>query len=350
MKAWARRAGVALLFAALVVVLLWFQGIVLREEHRAAEIPPPPAVGAGDRTVRVERRALPRVHVYPGFVEAVDPAQIAPRVTATILEVAGREGDPVAAGQTLVALEDRDARARLSQAEAAREGASARALEAQLAFDRAQRLLDADALTAQEWESARAARDAAQALLERARQAVEEAEAALSWFRLVAPFGGRILERHADPGHLATPGRAILAIYREDRLRFRVALPEERAGQLAVGEELDVDFAPPPSRRARVTRVLPPADPRTGTVTIHLALGESADLRPGLLGRLRVDVGEREALVVPASAVERIGQVERVRLLREGRLVPVTVRTGKAHGELVEVLSGLAEGEEVRVP
>ena len=96
--------------------------------------------------------------------------------------------------------------------------------------------------------------------------------------------------------------------------------------------------------------MLPPADARTGTVTLHLELPPSTDLRPGLLGRMRLVVGQRSALVVPSEAVERIGQIERVQLARDGRVVPVTVRTGKLQGDRLEVLSGLAEGEQVVLP
>ena len=347
---WPRRLVVLVLFGALVVLLLWFQGVLFRSEHPPAHVPGAPAAAAGARTARVEERVLPGVRVHSGFVEAVDPAQLAPRVMATVLSVAGREGDAVEQGQVVVELDDRDARARLSQAEAGLGAAAAQLLQARLAFERAERLHGADALTTQEWEAARAAHDGARAQEERAREMVEEARAALSWYRLTAPFAGRILERRVDPGDLAAPGRPIVALYRADRLRFRVAVPEERAAELEPGREYDVTFDRLPPRRARLSAVLPAADPGTGTVTLRLELADAADLRPGLFGRLQLAVGERAALVVPVEAVERIGQVERVRLLRDGRVVPVTVRTGKRQDGLVEVQSGLAAGEEVLLP
>lgn len=347
MNTWGRRTVVFVLFAALVAALLWFQGIILRDEHPPAGVPAPPAPSSSAALARVERRTVPLTQVHPGFVEAIDPAAIAPRVMATVLEVGGREGDAVAAGSLVVALDDRDARAQLAQAEAALQAAEAQSVQATLAFERAQRLHDAEALTTQEWEAARAANDAAAAGAERARQAVEQAHAALSWFRLEAPFDGRVLERLADPGDLASPGRPVLTLYRDGALRFRVAVPEERSTGLSAGDELELAFDGLPTRRAAITRVLPSADPRTGTVVLHLALEDAAGLRPGLLGRLHLVVGEREALVVPEEAIERIGQVERVRLVRDGRVVPTTVRTGKRHAGDVEVLSGLSEGEEV---
>lgn len=349
-KRWLRRGVVLALFAALVTVLLWFQGILFRKEPEAVRLPEAPALGASERTARVERRSLATQLVFPGFVEAVDPADVAPRVMATIQELSVREGEGVRAGQVLVVLDDRDARARLSQAQAALDGARAGSEEAGLAFARVQRLLDAGASTTQEWEAMRAAKSGAEAQEERARQAVDEARTALTWFRIEAPFDGLVLERQADPGQLALPGVALLRLYRGDRLRFRVAVPEERAGALAVGQACELEFDHIGTRASRVTRILPSSDPATGTVTLHLELAGGAELRPGLLGRLSLSVGQREALVVPAEAVERIGQIERVGLVREGRVQTVTVRTGKRQGDGVEILSGLAEGEEVRLP
>jgi len=350
MRTLGRRMFVLCLFAALVAVLLWFQGILLRNEPVAAEVPGAPLTSASDRTARVERIRVPRTLVYPGFVEAVDPAAIAPRAMANLVEVRVREGDLVAEGAILATLDDRDARARLAQAEAAREAAAAGGLQAQLAFERAQRLRDAEALTVQDWEAARAARDAAQANERRAAEAVAEAQAALGWYQLTAPFEGCVLARHAEPGDLAVPGRPVITLYRADRLRLSVAIPEERAATLVAGAELEVVFDELGVRSARLERVLPAADPRTGTVTLHLALEGAGSLREGLLGRLQLAIGEREALTIPAAAVERIGQVERVQLVRDGRHAPVTVRTGKAHGDRIEILSGLAEGEVVRLP
>jgi len=355
MKPMLKRIVVLALFAGLAVVLLAFQGILFRPEHPSATIVHAAADPAAGRA-RVERRSIPRVELHPGFVEAVDPAAVAPRVMATVVALDAREGDAVTAGQRLATLDDRDARARVAQAQAVRSAAEAQAVQARLAFERAERLLAAEAATRADWEAARAARDGAEAQVERAGEGLREAEAALSWFVLEAPFDGRVLERLAEPGQLAVPGRPIVVLYRADRLRVAVAVPAELARGLAPGAALEVELDAAPARTervertARLERVLPPADPRTGTVTLHLALEPADDLRPGLLARLRLPTGERSALVVPAAAVERIGQIERVRLVRDGRVVPVSVKTGKRHGEMLEVLSGLEEGEEVLVP
>jgi RND family efflux transporter MFP subunit len=345
-----RRSIVLALFAGLVLVLLWFQGILFRHEHPAEEVPGAPEVEAAAAVVEVERVVLPTVRTYPGFVEPIEPAAIAARVMANVVEVTAREGDAVAEDAVLARLDAREATARLAQARASLRAAEARAEQAELAFARADDLRAAEASTEQQWEAARAERDAAAAQVEALEQAVDEAETTLGWYTLTAPFASRVLERHADPGELALPGQPLLRLYRADSLRLAVACPEELAAGLELDQELELHFDRRADRSGRLLRILPPADPGTGTVTLHIALDATGDLRPGQLGRLVLTTGEREALFVPVSAVERVGQIERVQRVEDGRRVTATVRTGKRHGDRVEITSGLRAGDRVVLP
>ncbi len=344
------RILVGVLFAGLVLALLWFQGLIFRPEHATTAVPEPPALAEHERVARVELRKLARTQSQPGFVEAIDAAHVSARVMANVLAVNAREGDRVDADAVLLQLDDRDAKARLAQAVAGQDAAQAQATAAQLAFERVERLKLGAAATEQEWESARAAHEGAVASLERAAQGVAEARTALTWFEVRAPFAGRVLARQVEPGQLAAPGQPLLTLYRDEQLRVTVAVPQELASRFAVGTECELEFDGAAARRGTVARVLPAADVSTGAVTLHLALADVSGLRPGQLARLEAVVGEREALLAPQAAVERIGQIERVRAVKDGRVTPVVVRTGKRHGEFIEVLSGLRAGEDVVIP
>jgi RND family efflux transporter MFP subunit len=341
------RILVGVLFVGLVLALLWFQGLILRPEHATTVVPGPPALGPNERVARVELRKLARTQSQPGFVEAIDAAHVSARVMSNVLAVSAREGDRVDEGAVLLQLDDRDAKARLAQAIAGQDAAQAQATAARLAFERVERLKSGAAATEQEWESARAAHEGAVASLERAAQGVAEARTAFTWFEVRTPFAGRVLARHVEPGQLAAPGQPLITLYRDEQLRVAVAVPQEHAGRFEVGTECELEFDAGLARRGTVARVLPAADPSTGAVTLHLALADVSGLRPGQLARLEAVVGEREALLAPASAVERIGQIERVRAVKDGCVTPVLVRTGKRHGDWIEILSGLRAGEDV---
>ena len=77
---------------------------------------------------------------------------------------------------------------------------------------------------------------------------------------------------------------------------------------------------------------------------------EKATNVAGTFGRLRVPRGERPALLMPAGAVRRTGQLETVGLVRGDRVVRRLVKTVDGPGEQREAISGLAAGDRVLVP
>jgi multidrug efflux pump subunit AcrA (membrane-fusion protein) len=66
-----------------------------------------------------------------------------------------------------------------------------------------------------------------------------------------------------------------------------------------------------------------------------------------MFGRLLLPCGKKTALLIPASAVRRSGQLELVRVMEGGEPQLRHIRSGKVYGERIEVLSGLREGERV---
>jgi len=71
---------------------------------------------------------------------------------------------------------------------------------------------------------------------------------------------------------------------------------------------------------------------------------------PGMFGVLQLPIGTRQALVVPASVVTRIGQLEYVRTLMDGQPRQVLVRTIPTTAGKVEIVSGLESGMAVLAP
>jgi len=76
-------------------------------------------------------------------------------------------------------------------------------------------------------------------------------------------------------------------------------------------------------------------------------LSPASALRPGQFVRLLWPVGTMPEVLIPAGAVTRFGQMERVFLVEGARAKLRLVRTGEPHGDFVQILSGLAEGDKV---
>jgi multidrug efflux pump subunit AcrA (membrane-fusion protein) len=100
---------------------------------------------------------------------------------------------------------------------------------------------------------------------------------------------------------------------------------------------------------AQIDEISPEVDPQTRTQLIKIALPAIEGLQPGYFGWLEQACAQHEALLIPASAVQHIGQLEVVKVLSEGKRHMRHIRTAKTFGDQIEVVSGLHTGETVIV-
>lgn len=246
--------------------------------------------------------------------------------------------------------------------------ARARAAAAELARARARLLGARAAVTQQEGriaqavaagESARVRVEAAAARVQGAAARVGEADAeitrtraVLAHARVLAPRPGLVVDTLVEVGDLATPGRPLVRLDDPAGYRLEAAIPAGGAAALGIGQSVEVllrEVAAAPLA-GRVAEIVPEADPATRTVTVKIDLPAAPGLRGGLHGQARLVTGQVERLHVPATAVVERGQIVAVFVVdrdRVARLRLVTV--GARAGDRVEVLSGLAAGEEVAV-
>jgi multidrug resistance efflux pump len=116
---------------------------------------------------------------------------------------------------------------------------------------------------------------------------------------VTAPFEGIIAERYLSPGALAGPGRPVARLVGHDEPRVRFAIPEDRAGAVAVGATVEVKIAPAGLlARGRVTGVSPDVDASSRMVFAAASLEPHPGpaLGTGLLARV---------FLAPAPARER---------------------------------------------
>ncbi len=347
----ARKAVVALFTAiALALLLIYLEGGFSGGKVKPGLVPLPTAGRQTAGLAVVEKREAEDVREWPGTIRSRATSHLSSRRLARVLEVRATVGAAVKAGEILALLDDRDVRARLEQARAALEAARAGAAQAEAEHERVRRLFEKQAATPRDFEAAEARGKAARARIAQAESAVRESEVEAGESVIRAPFDGVVSERAAEPGDLAVPGRPLFAVYDPARLRLEVDVPEACAAKATRGVEIRVRVdAPERELAGRVEEVTPVADPQSRTFLVKVALPEDGLLRPGAFARLLQPCGARTALLVPASAVSRSGQIESVRVMIDGELRVRHVRTGRRHGDRIEVLSGLREGDLVRI-
>lgn len=369
------------LIAVLLVMMMWLAG-AFRNKIQAGPVLEPSTVAATP-TTRVETRPYPMIVEQAGTVRTRNEAQVSSRLMAQVREVLVREGDtirgagPDSKATILAKLDDRDIQAKLQQAQAQvaslqralgaalAQQQSAQALLQQAAADlaRFEKLVDAKAATQQQLEHARTQRDTAQAqvlaaqgLVEQTRAqqvgaeaAVREALIMLSYAVIEAPFDGEISSKKINPGDMVAPGQVLFVVQSSSEPQLHAMVSETVALHLKAGQTLPVQIDAPQRQFDGVVReILPQADPLTRTILVKVDLPQDASLVSGLFGRLRVPVGEYSTLVVAKNAIRQSGQLYLVQVMEKpGLPVRRFVQIGPEHGPLVEVLSGVQEGDEV---
>jgi RND family efflux transporter MFP subunit len=344
-------------------------GIVLAVGFIWSQRPHPPDLGvisAGPAVVRpvsaerVQKREIPVFSEGVGTVRSRRQTEIAARVLADVKEIHRQPGDAVEAGDVLITLDSMDLKARVEQAEANLKSLDENLKEAETEYARKKNLLEKDAVTQQEFDIAKFGLAATMARRDAAKKGLEEAQIQLGYATITAPFRGVVFEKPADPGDLATPGKHLLGLYDPEQLRLEALVEEGLLWKLKVKDPIEVDIdSPAQTIVGVVSEAVPAVDPSTRTGTLRIDLPPEAQLRPGMFGRARVPVSVRQAIVVPAGAVVRRGQLEMVFAIRldeksrQKRARMILVRTGQPVKErtpgtasgLVEILGGIEPGD-----
>lgn len=187
--------------------------------------------------------------------------------------------------------------------------------------------------------------------LDKAVLDVEIKDLAIKLASLVSPIDGIVIR--ADPpvaGINVTPLTAVYTVADPDRLVFEAEVDETDVGQLEPGQkaELRLDAFPGEPVQLTVGRIDFNATVDSSGATVYqveFGLEPAAHLRLGLNGEVTVVTAEKQGvLAVPFSSVDADGQVK---VVRNNRLQTVRVTTGIADDDLIEITSGLTEGEAV---
>ncbi len=177
---------------------------------------------------------------------------------------------------------------------------------------------------------------------------VHEAEAMLGFTTITAPFDGVIARKPADVGDLATPGMPLLDIEGANEFEIEAGIPDSLASHLQPGAELDVSVPNGNvSFTGKLTELSSAADVHAHTVSARIAVPAGAKVRSGQFARVHVPGAPTRALVVPATAISTLGQMDRVFVAVDQRAVLRLVKPGARRGDQVEILAGLSAGEVV---
>lgn len=347
-------------------------GLVLLALAGACAAPPPPPPGTPQVTVApVLEREINEWDEFTGKLEATDAVDVVPRVNGFIRRVAFTEGAEVRKGDLLFEIDSRPYDAELARAEAALTQAKARAELAAKDIERAQKLVAAQAISREEFDSRTSGQAEAQAAIQAAQAAVTQARLDVEWTRVRAPISGRASSARVKEGGLVQSGPPsptllttivtidpIYATFEGDEQAYlrsgMLARSGARPGSRDVKNPVYLGLANETGfpHKGYVDFVDNALDPKTGTIRAR-AVFSNKDRRftPGLFARIRlVGSGRFTARLIRDAAIGTDQDKKFVFVLKpDGTVDYRPIQLGRVVDGLRIVRTGLAPGEKVVV-
>ena len=310
----------------------------------------------------VQQANVPDLLEAVGNVRPAQTSEVASQMMGNIVEIRAHEGDHVQRGQVLAVIDDSQPRAALDRATAADLAAQQQLIGAdsdlaltESTLERYQTLFEKKSVSPQEFDEVKARqqaalshRDMAKAGQAQAQAALSQARTSLDYTRIRAPFDGVVTEKKADSGTLASPGMPIFTVEDVRRYRLEATVNESDLRFVRAGQQVPVaiDGLDNAALKGKVVQIVPAADPASRTFLVKIELPADTRLRSGLFGRAQFSRGERQALLIPRSAVVERGQLQGIYVLDQNKVAGLRYITlGKPSGAEIEVLAGLQDGE-----
>lgn len=318
---------------------------LLGDEH-AQNAPAGPAGAAAARANRDGPTRVTTAIVQPGTLAetvtssgtllAAESVELQAEVSGKITAINFVEGTRVRKGQLLVKLNDADLQAR-------RHAAMYEVTLAERREKRAAELLAQGFVIADE-------HDTALNEVNVRRAEIELTEAQIAKTEIRAPFDGIAGLRYVSEGAIVSATTQIATLQRIDTLKVDFAVPEKYAERIRVGSPIAFTVAGHTQKYSgEVYAYDPRIDTQTRTLLIRaLCPNEDEVLLPGSFANVQLTIGEtRDALLVPAEALVPDFQAAYVYVVADGKVERRQVSTGRRSASHVQILSGLAPGEEV---
>jgi membrane fusion protein, multidrug efflux system len=350
-----RRRSVAILAVLAALVAAWF---LLGAGDSAAPAAPTPSVTVATPL----QREITEWDEFIGRFEASRSVEIRPRVSGQITAVHFRDGEFVRAGQPLFTIDRRPYAAALGEAQADVAASRSELALARTELDRAQRLVEFDAVSASEIDRLRARVQAASAGLAAAQARVNSRSLDVQFATVRAPMSGRISDRRVDPGNLVSAGDGgsgtlLTTINAVDPIYFTFEGSEAlflkaRRNEAGEGTPVEVRLQDEAdyTHRGRLDFTDNGLDPRSGTIRARAVFANPERfLTPGMFGNMRLaSGGTTRALLVPDSAVQT-DQARKILLVvnKDGTVAAKPVELGPVVDGLRVVRSGLLPTDRV---
>jgi RND family efflux transporter MFP subunit len=322
-----------MLIPVFVLILL----VSCNSDHQTVMAPVKEAIRVTTATVKKERVVTSLR--YSGTIEAYQTIPLTFSTTGTVEKVLVEAGDVVSKGQLLASVDPTDARNMLNITQAQYE-------QAKDAYDRLKSVHEKGSLPDIKWAEI-------ESKLEQARSSRDLAKNNLEKCNLYAPVNGMVGRRNIEPGMSAISlTSAPIELVDIRQVYARISVPENEIALIKKGLKAQFTVTPLGDRtfQGQVMVVSPVADMISRTYEARILVANPVyDLKPGMVADVvMTSEAEREMLLVPLQSVmsDKEGKPSVFLVGQDGKHVErKQIVAGQYHGSLLEVISGLTEGQ-----
>lgn len=313
----------------------------------------PPLEFAASDIVKLAPKQLTVELSVPGSVQAVSQATVRSKLSAEVKRVAVREGDRVAAGQTVAEFDTAQLRAQLAERTATLASARAQLATTERTRQANAQLVKQNFISQNAFDTADSAFQAQLAAVAAAAAQLEQTQLQLNDSIVRAPISGIVAKRHVQPGEKVAFDAPMLAIVDLSQLEVQAQVPVSDVPQIRKGMPARVEIEGIAGRpiAGRVERINPSTEAGTRTINIYVSLpNEESLLKAGMFAKVAlVTMPSSELMSLPLSAVRNESGQSFVWVIADGKLARRNVAIGRRdeRAQLVEITSGLSAGDTV---
>jgi RND family efflux transporter MFP subunit len=333
-------------------------------------------------------RNLERSVEVVGSLAADEEVVVAAQVAGELAQLNVDFGSYVTQGGVIAVIDQRDARLKVEQAEAALKQTMARlgmkegekfdpqqaadvkvakaSLDwAKLELDRQTKLIENGDISRSSYDQAvinhssaqaryQAALDAVNqqlALVDQQRSALALAKKTITDTVVRAPISGAVKEKSVSRGTYLPVNGKIVTLVKINPLRLRADIPAYAAASVRRGQTMNLSVESFPGRTftGRVVRIGPSLNEETRALTVEAEVSNPGhQLRPGMFAKAQlITAKDAPALMVPQRAVVNAAGLTKLFVIENGSAVERIVKTGASDGDMIEITEGVKEGESV---
>ncbi len=285
------------------------------------------------------------VFTTAGSVVADTRTTIASRFSAYVKALHFKEGDAVHAGDVVVELDNRDVEAAIAAAQGKVSAARAAARDAADDAAKYGALYKEGLISNNQWRKVSLKNEGAKSDLAQAEAMLAVAKTQADYLAIRAEKDGHVAAVMKHEGDLALPGLPIAVIDTDAQPKFEFHVPEGVRSRLAAGQPVTIALDNAVNLSGKIERLNESADRLTRSYLARAEINENQGVRPGMYGKLTVNLGASSRPAVPQTALAERGGLTGVFVVEGEKALFHWVKLGKHDKNTVEVLAGLAGGE-----